>query len=349
MQGRGGEGEGIGKEGVGRRMWNSQRHEEQQRSIVGHMEKKDMLAKGHVYVEMGAGRGTLSLTLREALPACNIVLVERGSQRYKVDPKMVDRHATASDTLAASGGSNGIDPAAGCAGSFERVRIDIAHLNLRKVAAVQQQKVVVTGKHLCGGATDLALRCAVNTLAPLPPTAPGLAAVELSAAAQPTQDTLGAQGGTLRGIAIATCCHHRCDEQSYLSSAWLHRVFAESSQGGVGVEGGEQLGGGANGGSIAGRGGRVKFDLVRLVTSWACSSLSCTRRPNKDKSIHAQKSRGSVHTSPPLGAAGEGEGLAADGGGVADTGKPFEQGQYLSIVERERVGRECKRLLDFGR
>ena len=57
--------EGVGGkgEGVGRRMWNSQRHEEQQRSIVGHMEKRGLLQPEYVYVEMGAGRGTLSRTL----------------------------------------------------------------------------------------------------------------------------------------------------------------------------------------------------------------------------------------------------------------------------------------------
>jgi hypothetical protein len=70
-------GGGSKEEGVrraaefGRRLWNSQRHEEQQRSIVGHMEKRGLLNKEFVFVEMGAGRGTLSLTLREAEPSCH--------------------------------------------------------------------------------------------------------------------------------------------------------------------------------------------------------------------------------------------------------------------------------------
>jgi tRNA:m4X modification enzyme len=114
------------QEAVGRRKWNNERHEEQQRSIIGHMEKTDMLNPNYVYVEMGAGRGTLSRTLREAEPACHIVLVERGSQRNKVDPKMsLDGSAT---------------------GTFARARIDIAHLNLRKLPAIQGREVVLTGR-----------------------------------------------------------------------------------------------------------------------------------------------------------------------------------------------------------
>jgi hypothetical protein len=61
---------GSAKDGLGRRAWNTHRHAEQQRSIVGHMEKKNMLDRRFVYIEMGAGRGTLSLTLREAEARC---------------------------------------------------------------------------------------------------------------------------------------------------------------------------------------------------------------------------------------------------------------------------------------
>jgi len=80
-----------GQEVVGRRKWNSGRHEEQQRSILGHMQQAGLLAPNFVYVEMGAGRGTLSRTLREAEPSSDVVLVERGSQRNRVDPKMTDK------------------------------------------------------------------------------------------------------------------------------------------------------------------------------------------------------------------------------------------------------------------
>jgi len=78
-------------------------------------------AQGHVYVEMGAGRGTLSLTLREAVPACHIVLIERGSQRNKADPQMKDWDSRDSlvpqpDTCSSFAS----------AASFVRVRIDIA-------------------------------------------------------------------------------------------------------------------------------------------------------------------------------------------------------------------------------
>ena len=102
-------------------MWNSLRHEEQQRSIVGHMEKRGLLQPEYVYVEMGAGRGTLSRTLNEALPGSHIVLVERGSQRHRVDQRLLDPSSLAQGHADASSASS----------SFVRVRMDIAPLELR--------------------------------------------------------------------------------------------------------------------------------------------------------------------------------------------------------------------------
>jgi len=89
---------------------------------------------------------------------------------------------------------------------------------------------------------------------------------------------------------------------SYVSSAWLHRVFAErvALRQGKGPRG------------CFGEEATPIFDLVRRVTSWAClRSLA----PAPDRSS-AESTYG-------------GGGLAAE--------------------ECEQVGRECKRLLDYGR
>merc|ERR1711962_933141 len=45
--------------------------------------------------------------------------------------------------------------------NFERLNIDIQHLNLGRVDSLTDNNldVVAIGKHLCGGATDLSLKC----------------------------------------------------------------------------------------------------------------------------------------------------------------------------------------------
>ena len=75
----------------------------------------------------------------------SFLLVDRGHVRYKAD----NQHKF-----------NETGP------KFERIKIDIEHLNLGCVPSIQssQQSVVAMGKHLCGAATDLALRCLVQTL-----------------------------------------------------------------------------------------------------------------------------------------------------------------------------------------
>ena len=45
--------------------------------------------------------------------------------------------------------------------SVERLRVDIKDLCFSNVAAAENRDVVFVAKHLCGAATDLALRCAL--------------------------------------------------------------------------------------------------------------------------------------------------------------------------------------------
>ena len=67
----------------------------------------------------------------------------------------------------------------------ERVRGDLADVDLARVGTLKGRTCVGVAKHLCGSATDLALN----------------AFVALSDA---------------RGVAVATCCHHRCEWSSYV-------------------------------------------------------------------------------------------------------------------------------------
>ena len=53
------------------------------------------------------------------------------------------------------------------------------------------QPLVALSKHLCGCATDLALRCLANS------------------------------GLPVKGLCIACCCHHRCEWNSYVAKAFI--------------------------------------------------------------------------------------------------------------------------------
>jgi tRNA:m4X modification enzyme len=113
-------------------------------------------------VELGAGRGKLSLWFDSAWknrlekindtekgqiqPITNILLIERGSQRLKVDTllktDMEERNA-----------------------EFQRLRLDLKDLYINKVDLIEKSdRFILYGKHLCGVATDYSLRCLKKSL-----------------------------------------------------------------------------------------------------------------------------------------------------------------------------------------
>ncbi|KAI8838023.1 methyltransferase TRM13-domain-containing protein [Chytriomyces cf. hyalinus JEL632] len=153
------------------------------KALLGIMDNHSLLSKDDVFVEMGCGTAELShflnKTIRKrtssskgneaALP--RFILVDRETSRWKV--KMNEGH-------------------------FEKIRIDIKDLVLQKCKWLDAEKVsdntggvVCISKHLCGAATDLALRCFFNY-------------------------TLESRPTRLRAIQIALCCHHRCTFESYI-------------------------------------------------------------------------------------------------------------------------------------
>lgn len=100
-----------------------------------------------------------------------VLLVDKASLRHKKDNKIEDRN------------------------SVQRIRADISDLDLEKLEAVQlADNIVAVGKHLCGGATDLTLRCLIN-------------------------------GNEIRknvkGFVIALCCHHRCTWRPFVGKKFL--------------------------------------------------------------------------------------------------------------------------------
>lgn len=71
--------------------------------------------------------------------------------------------------------------------------MDIVDLDLSRVEAVRGRGIVGVAKHLCGAATDLALRCLIRT---------HQLGSEVSGC--------GSLGTKVHGLAFALCCHHRC-------------------------------------------------------------------------------------------------------------------------------------------
>ncbi|KAI8440739.1 LOW QUALITY PROTEIN: hypothetical protein MSG28_009078 [Choristoneura fumiferana] len=84
-----------------------------------------------------------------------------------------------------------------------RLRADLAHLSLAAVPAVAASAAVVgIAKHLCGVATDYALRCV--------------------AAPDVLEKT--------RGIVLATCCHHRCELAPYVGTSHLQELGIDATE-----------------------------------------------------------------------------------------------------------------------
>uniref|UniRef100_A0A8C9XVR1 tRNA:m(4)X modification enzyme TRM13 n=1 Tax=Sander lucioperca TaxID=283035 RepID=A0A8C9XVR1_SANLU len=189
---------------------SAHKHLRQQSSILGHLEALGLLGRGRCFVEFGAGRGKLSHWIHEALKSpetqetretqedLQILLVERCSTRFKVDGKHQDA---------------GVE--------FERLQVDIQHLDLSKVPLLRQKKLplVGVGKHLCGAATDLALRCLMETPGPteqIEPPPKRLRTSEPDAGPGVAGPDILAGPGPVLGVAVALCCHHRCEWRHYV-------------------------------------------------------------------------------------------------------------------------------------
>lgn len=139
----------------------------------------------HVYVEFGAGRAGLSSFVAARLLSHDnkvnvFVAIDRDARKFKLDKEFKDHML-----------------------SF-RERLDIADIDLKTFLEKKGEQIgpsyhiVAIAKHLCGGATDLAL------------TSMGL---------QEKEKALG--------VTIATCCHHVCDAKTYVNLPYLRENFDE--------------------------------------------------------------------------------------------------------------------------
>ncbi|CBJ31916.1 conserved unknown protein [Ectocarpus siliculosus] len=149
-----------------------------------------------LHVEMGAGKGTLGQSIATAFPGSDVTMVERSSVRRKAENRLE--------------------------GVSTRARIDIRDLNMGGLPSLtaegDDRPVVAVAKHLCGVATDLALR-AMLTLPPRPESRDADDGGHVGNG----DPTAAPAAATTRvgGVAIATCCHHVCNWRDYVGRDFL--------------------------------------------------------------------------------------------------------------------------------
>ncbi|XP_028009769.2 tRNA:m(4)X modification enzyme TRM13 homolog isoform X4 [Eptesicus fuscus] len=228
----------------------------------------------------------------------HFILVEKVPTRFKVDGKHRKKNSV-----------------------FQRLQIDIQHLCLNRIPVLSRERlpVVGIGKHLCGAATDLALRCLVETYGASreegseEPSAKRIknekADRDIDAAAEAGGERNVAEAWTpVAGIVVALCCHHRCDWRHYVGKDYFRAQ-------GLGAQ---------------------EFHYFQRMSSWATCGMrtaaveaSGVPRTRDDESEDGEEHDGGGHGGP------------EDRAGTLPG--------FLPAEEKERLGRLCKLLIDQGR
>ncbi|KAL8544785.1 hypothetical protein ACS0TY_005128 [Phlomoides rotata] len=133
-------------------------------------------------VEFGAGRGYLTQMLADCYGIKKVLLVERKAYKFKADRSLRQKNSLV----------------------LERLKIDIEDLNLNAVESLKGVSYISIGKHICGPATDMTLRCCI------PQHSNENSASRSKASCH------------LRGVAIATCCHHLCQWKNYINKKYIY-------------------------------------------------------------------------------------------------------------------------------
>nr|XP_004664003.2 tRNA:m(4)X modification enzyme TRM13 homolog isoform X1 [Jaculus jaculus] len=278
------------------------KHLKQQASILGNIEKLKLLGPRRCFVEFGAGKGKLShwvdIALKDA-EKVHFILVEKVTTRFKVDGKHRKKNAV-----------------------FERVQIDIQHLCLNKIPVLREGTlpVVGIGKHLCGVATDLALRCLVETYAASfeqrneEPLAKRIkndkTEKEINTLAKEGNETnVPQKWNPVAGIVIALCCHHRCDWRHYVGKDYFRALGL----------------------------GAAEFYYFQRMSSWATCGMRKTSLEAlsvSTKNIVNQNDDGDEHE---------------DGGHRSLEDSTESLPGILTVEEKKKIGHLCKLLIDQGR
>ncbi|XP_037444302.1 tRNA:m(4)X modification enzyme TRM13-like isoform X1 [Triticum dicoccoides] len=179
---------------VDRKVPYQEKHVVQQVSIVGNMETFGLLPRG------GAEDATKEIALKNA-PA----VVEFGAGRGYLTQMLADCYGIKNIFLVERRAyklkaDRSLRQNEGV--KLERLRIDIEDLNLHGVKALSGSQYLAIGKHLCGPATDMTIMCCLHEL-------------------HNHTEEKGHDKHHLRGLALATCCHHLCQWKHYANKAFL--------------------------------------------------------------------------------------------------------------------------------
>lgn len=157
------------------------KHLIQTSSILGYLDHYHLFDDNTSYIEYGAGRGQVSFWLAQAITQyadSNVLLIDRASLRHKMDNRLDETYAV------------------------KRIRADISDFDINQHDLIQKSKQIVgVSKHLCGAATDFAIRCILN----------GNAGSNDKDAVSPKTSA----------FIIAVCCHHRCDWQPFVGKEFF--------------------------------------------------------------------------------------------------------------------------------
>ncbi|KYO19537.1 tRNA:m(4)X modification enzyme TRM13-like protein isoform C [Alligator mississippiensis] len=204
---------------------------------------------------------------------------------------------------------------------FERLQVDIQHLCLNKIPILVKEKlsVVGIGKHLCGVATDLALRCLIESFTTQDdgineePSAKRLKSDNTQAGSNNFTDkersgeNVSESYNTVAGIVIALCCHHKCDWKHYVGREFFKKVGL----------------------------GQVEFNFFQRMSSWATCGMQETisEACSSDVECGAQSSDADEHDQAY---------------NRPECNSDSIQG-LLTVEERKQIGHLCKLLIDHGR
>jgi tRNA:m4X modification enzyme len=278
-------------------------------------------------IEYGAGKGLLAYAISITNPTMKFALIERSGNRKKIDKLLVERKIC-----------------------FERYRMDIRHCYLPHLPILQSTTtitetileaeeqessfssttVIVAAKHLCGVATDLAIRSLLHCQTPSSSsdTTTTTATPATTTSANVTNNN---KQQWQRGIAIATCCHHSCQFHDYLGKDWLLEQGISSQE----------------------------FDILRSWTGWAF--LDRTGEHRKPKKLIAttkavetiqqqqqqQGSKESVEERAVVVEEEEEEQEEEEEEEQQQSSCP--RPQNISHEDMSRIGKYIKRILDYGR
>ncbi|KAG0287488.1 tRNA:m(4)X modification enzyme TRM13 [Linnemannia gamsii] len=285
------------------------KHAHQQASLLGNMKRLNMLDDPSTcYVEFGAGRGELSNYLKIAVDdhgTATFVLVDRTPPRNKFDSallgleeikSLVKRHTMdIKDLVLADVPELRRDVTATQRELPVKAEKDTQDdektkdgegetVTSKEAEYVEKKPVVAVSKHLCGGATDITLKCLINY--------------------QKSETGHTKLPSPVKGILIALCCHQLCHHYMYPNQEFLKEIDISPEE----------------------------FVYLTRMSSWAVC-VNQTKTETADGAPEKQSIGGDDEHS-----------IVAD--------KELDQlgsNIALDFQGRERLGLQCKRLLDIGR